>query len=174
MAKVKVRKIDNGKISREELLSRIGIERYNSLMESAAENNVVLAIPDGLPQKIDENTTNEMLGKIAKVFGTAQNIINESFQDYEKAVRQTRLKRTWFGKVFDNIESRKEKGRVIKDLIDRGLIKDPSNYYEDFLINLSEEYEWEDLEDIVNNYASYWDDINEKSKEKSDEELIGF
>ena len=46
-------KINKGKISKEELLSRIGIDRYNSLMESAATNNVSLNIPEGLPQKID-------------------------------------------------------------------------------------------------------------------------
>lgn len=174
MAKVKVRKIDNGKISREELLSRIGIERYNSLMESAATNNVALAIPEGLPQKIDESITNEMLGQIAKVFGTSQDTIKESFEDYEKAVRQTKLKRTWFGEIFNNLENRKEKGRIIKDLIDRGLIKDPSNqYYEDFLVDMANEYEYEDLEDIIHNYVEQWDTLNEKSKKMFGESL-GF
>lgn len=174
MAKVKVRKIDNGKISREELLSRIGIERYNSLMESAATNNVALAIPEGLPQKIDESTTNEMLGQIAKVFGTAQETIKESFQDYEKAVRQTRLRNTWFGN-FDYLDRRNENlNLLIRALYDKGIVKAKDVAYEDFLIEQSENITYDEAMEMIDEYSERWEELNDKSKRKLGKDLIDF
>lgn len=174
MAKVKVRKIDNGKISREELLSRIGIERYNSLMESAATNNVALAIPEGLPQKIDESITNEMLGQIAKVFGTAQDTIKESFEDYEKAVRQGKLRNTWFGN-FDYLDKRNDNlNLLIRALHDKGIIKGKDVAYEDFLVEQSENITYEEALEMIDEYSERWEELNKKAKQRLGKDLIEF
>lgn len=174
MATVKVRKIDNGKISREELLSRIGIERYNSLMESAATNNVALAIPEGLPQKIDESITNEQLRNIAKVFGTSMETIKESFQDYEKAVRQGRLRRTWFGN-FDYLDRRNDNlNLLIRALYDKGIVKEKDIAYEDFLIEQSENISYEEALEMIDEYSERWESMNEKSKRKLGKDLMEF
>lgn len=121
-----------------------------------------------LPTATPKNPTIEWLK--SNPFATNNHAyFQEKIQEFQKNLRQERLKRTYFGD-YNN----KDKGKVIKTLVDMGLIKTKNWTYEDVLYDVAKIYTREELNDIMDSYVNTVDRIHQLEKENNYREPGSF
>lgn len=136
------------------------------LIEEGINAEKVLGVK--LPETITKNPTIEWL-KSNPFAISSHAYFHEKIEEFKKNLRQERLKRTYFGD-YEN----RDKGKVIKKLVDMGLIKTRNWAYEDVLYDISKTYTREELNDIIDEYVDIADRIHQFEKESDYKEPGSF
>lgn len=141
-----------------EMASKYKLEKIN------AKEVLGLELPSAAPA----NPTIEWLN--SNPLATSNHAyFQEKIKEYQKALRQERLRRTYFGD-YDT----REKGDIIKQLIDMKLIKNRYWAYEDILVEVSKKWTETELLAKIDEYVEKADRIHQLIKDPSYKEPGSF